>query len=376
MVSRDPHALVAFGILLWALICPDPARADYATPHAEVVCQSGHNVALVRFTMTANEEPIVYRQLPASADQGLSATPTLGQSNCAMGNGWTIRIRDGQDQAFGYGMGGGDPPAFFSLWIAKRKVLSRKQWKPGYGADEEPWLIGIVIRPDRLSYCSVAASPEAPEKGEITCKDEPFQLSRYKVDQIEYSAQGNRPRTGTILLAPETTEPRLCRKFLRLRPKGFQGVSTTVSDTAKIFPEDSAGQDINIATVEVSPGVLRKLVRWSGTNHYFDGDLMLLAPVTADPSKILKESMLDDDQGTFSADKLPSGWSVIAGHMPGLYPDVSWRYVHFDTQRIDGKLYLLAQPSGLQNQPTAILVRPLADGFKSVCVFQRVEPHF
>jgi hypothetical protein len=180
------------------------------------------------------------------------------------------------------------------------------------------------------------------------------------------------------LLADGTTEPRLCRQFLRLRPKGFQNVSTSTSDAANVFPADTAQQAPNIraATVEVSPGVRRKLVRWSGTNHYFDGDVLLLAPLAADPAKILKEGMLDDDQVKFSAGKLPPEWSVIAGHMPRLYPDVSWRYVHFDTQWIDKRLYFLAQASNQEERPTAILVRPLADGFKSICVFQRVEPHF
>lgn len=375
MLSCKPHALAAFIFSLCVLICPAAAWADYATPHAEVVCQRGSNVALVRFTMTADEEPVVYRQLPAGVDLGLSATPTSGRSNCTMANGWKIRLRDGREQAFGYGMGGGDPPAFFSLWIAKRKILSRKQWKPGYGMDEKPTLVGIVIRPNRLTYCSVASSDDASDKREITCKDEPFQLSSHEVDHIEYAAPGSRPPIGTILLAGGTTEPRLCRKFLRLRPKGFQNVSTTTNDSANVFPADNAGQDINIATIDVSPGVRRKLVRWSGTNHYFDGDVMLLAPPTDDPSKILTAKMLDDAD-TFPADKLPSGWSVIAGHLPDLYPDVSWRYIHFDTQRIDGRLYLLAQPSNQEQRPTAILVRPLADGFKSVCVFQRVEPNF
>ncbi|QKD03651.1 hypothetical protein [Mesorhizobium loti] len=376
MLSRDLHTLAALLFFISILICPETARADYATSHAEVVCQPGHNIALVRFTMTADEEPVLYDQLPASADQGLSATPTLGQSNCTMANGWTIRVRDGREQAFGYGMGGGDPPAFFSLWIAKRKILSRKQWKPGYGMDDTPWLIGLVIRPDRLSYCYAAHSYGAPDNGAITCRDEPFQLNRHVIDGVEYGTSSRRPPVGTILLARGATEPRLCRKFLRLRPKGFENVSMTANDTAKVFPVETAGQELNVATIEVSPGVLRKLVRWNGTNHYFDGDLMMLAPVTSDPSKILEESMLNNDGDKFSADKLPSGWSVIAGHMPGLYVDVSWRYVHFDTQRIDGKLYLLAQATNQEQRPTAILVQPLANGFKSVCVFQRVESNF
>lgn len=377
MLSRDFQALAALVFFVCMSMYPGTVRADYVTPHAEVVCQPGTNIALIRFTLTVDEDPVMYRGLPTGIDHGLSATPALRQSNCTMANGWPIRLRDGQQQAFGYGQGGADPPAFFSLWIAKRKILSREQWKPGYGMDKDPWLIGIVIRPDRLSYCYVAAGDEAPEKGAITCRDEPFQLERHKIDHVEYAAPGRRqPPTGTILLARGTTEPRLCRQFLNSRPQGFQGVSTVINDTANVFPAETAGQDINSATIELSPGVRRKLVRWSGTNHYFDGDLILLAPVTAEPSKTLKETMLDDDGDNFSAGKLPPGWNVIAGHMPGLYPDVSWRYVHFDTQRIDGRLYLLAQASNQEQRPTAILVRPLANGFKSVCVFQRVEPYF
>ncbi|TPL51692.1 hypothetical protein [Mesorhizobium sp. B2-4-6] len=372
------HSFEAFAVFIFFIlisICPGPARADYTTPHAEVVCQPGRNVALIRFTLTMDEDPVGYRRLPTSVDQGLSATPATGRSNCTMVNGWTIRLRDGQDQAFGYGQGGADPPAFFSLWIAKRKIFSRKEWKPGYATDQKRWLIGMVIRPDRLSYCHVVGD-EAPDKGPIVCLDEPFQLNRYKIDRVEYAPPGRRPPIGTILLAHGTTEPRLCRKFLRLRQEGFENVSTSTNDNANVFPMDTAQQNLNIkvATIEVSPGVRRKLVRWSGTNHYFDGDVMLLAPLAADPSTVLKESMLDDGD-TFS-DELPSGWSVISGQLPRLYPNVSRRYVHFDTQRIDGRLYLLAQPSNRDQRPTAVLVRPLADGFKAICVFQRVEPHF
>jgi hypothetical protein len=286
MLSRELQALAAFAFFICISIYPGTTWADYSTPHAEVVCQPGHDVALVRFTATWNEDAVVYRHLPGSADQGLSATPTLGQSNCTMANGWTIRLRVGQQQIFGHGMGGADPPAFFSLWIAKRKILSRKQWKPGYGMDADPWLVAIVIRPDRLSYCHAFHSYAEPDNGAVTCRDEPFQLGRHAIDRIEY-ASGPRPPVGTILLADGTTEPRLCRQFLRLRPKGFQNVSTSTSDAANVFPADTAQQAPNIraATVEVSPGVRRKLVRWSGTNHYFDGDVLLLAPLSADPAK-------------------------------------------------------------------------------------------
>lgn len=127
-----------------------------------------------------------------------------------------------------------------------------------------------------------------------------------------------------------------------------------------------------MAIVEVTPGVQRKLIRWNGMGHYFDGDIMFLAPPASDPRKILKPSMLDDVADKFQSNKLPSDWNVITGDLPG----IPWRYVHFDTQRIDNQLYLLAQPSNREERPTAILLQPLAKGFRRMCVFQRVEPHF
>jgi hypothetical protein len=39
-------------------------------------------------------------------------------------------------------------------------------------------------------------------------------------------------------------------------------------------------------------------------------------------------------------------------------------------------MYLLAQPTNWEQRPTAILVEPLANGFRPICRFQRVEPNF
>lgn len=131
------------------------------------------------------------------------------------------------------------------------------------------------------------------------------------------------------------------------------------------------------ATVEMTSSVRRKLVRWNRWGTYFDGDIMIFTPVSADPWKILKPTMLQGaSDGEFPSGQLPKGWNVISGGMPATYPHIPWRYVHFDTQWIDKQLYLLAQPSNEEQKPTAILVKPLANGVKRMCVLQRVEPHF
>jgi hypothetical protein len=367
---RFPAAIM---LCLAALACPAAARADEVARHAELVCQKGLNVALVRFTTAWNNDAPVYRRLPARVDAGLSATRVMRRTNCALSNGWAIRIRAGVEQAFAYGMGGADPPAFFSLWIAHRRVLSRKQWKPGYSA-EDPWLVALVIRPDRLTYCTVP-DKDAP-KGPVTCRDERLVLTRHRLDPIEYAPPGSRPRVGSITIAPGSPEPSVCARVLRNRHGRFDDVSATISDSAGLFGKDSPHPlGIDVATVEIAPGVRRKLVRWGGVSHYFDGDLVFVAPLSANPDIVLKADMLEDSDA-FPVKRLPAGWSVLQGGVAGLYPDVNWRYVHFDTQHIDGRLYLIAQPSNEKETPVAMLIRPLAKGFRTICQFRRVEEHF
>src|SRR4051812_45424074 len=66
--------LILAVLLIGALLAPGAARANYTTPHAELVCQKGLSVALVRFTLTVDEDRIAYRRLPVRVDEGLSAT--------------------------------------------------------------------------------------------------------------------------------------------------------------------------------------------------------------------------------------------------------------------------------------------------------------
>ncbi|WP_028969295.1 hypothetical protein [Sphingomonas sp. URHD0057] len=368
--------LSAVGLTAVLAVAPGTAWADQVNLHEEVVCRKGANVALVRFAMAWNGDAPVYRRLPSSVDGGLSAERRSKRHDCTMANGWTIRARSGERQAYAYGMGGGDPPAFFSLWIARHKVLSRKEWKPGYGDGETPWTIAVVIRPDRLTICRVAASSDAPEKGKIKCSDNPLRLDRYEIDHVEYAPPGSKLAVGTRLVMSGSPEPKLCQEFLRIHRKDWPE-SYAMVDSAKIFgtklkPAEPPRAE---AIIEVETGVRRKLISWSADNHYFDGDLIFLAPATADAKPILKDEMIDDP-ARFPTEKLPVGWHLISGGQPGLYPDVSWRYVHFDTQKIRGRVYLLAQPTNFENQPAAILVRPTATGHRVVCRFDQVEPNF
>jgi hypothetical protein len=89
-----------------------------------LVCDGG--VALARFTKGYNDDTPQYEKLPAEVDRAnLSGAPGADRRDCTLSNGWTVRLRLGTDQGFGYGMGGATPPEYFSLWVNHRKVISR-----------------------------------------------------------------------------------------------------------------------------------------------------------------------------------------------------------------------------------------------------------
>src|SRR5690348_15760278 len=108
------------------------AAADEFHVHGDLLCDRRAPIAVVRFTTSYNDERPVYRRLPAEADGGLSAQTGSDRTDCRLPDGKTVRLRTGREQAFAYGAGGGDPPSFFSLWIDRRKALSRLVWREGY----------------------------------------------------------------------------------------------------------------------------------------------------------------------------------------------------------------------------------------------------
>ena len=360
---------IAFGCV--TVMSPTVARSDQVHTDVEVVCHG--DAALVRSITAWNDDSPEYRRIPETLDDGLSAVPPAHHTSCRMANGWDVRIRSGEGQAFAYGMGGADPPAFFSLWVAHRKVLSRKEWKPGY-ASEHPWLVAVVIKPTELSLCEVKDDMDAPAQGTVTCRTEPFQLKKYKIDQVEFAPPGTRPPVGTVVALRGSSDPVLCRRYLRAYPLEDWDTYSPHRDT--LFAAYASKISNLSSTVVDLLGGRRRLILWSGDNHYFDGDLVFIAPPMANPSAVLKDSMLDVDEDHFQASQLPKDWSVISGGRPDLYPDISWRYVHFHPRMMNGHLYLLAQPTNWQKRPSAILVQPLANGYRSVCYLQRVEPNF
>lgn len=356
------------------------ARADELHVHGDLVCDTKANVALVRFTTSYNEDRPVYQRLPAAVDAGLSAKPAGDRTDCGPAGGRLIRLRIGQEQAFAYGMGGGDPPNFFSLWIDRRKVVSKRVWREGYdkAVQRLPMLVGVVVRPGRLTYCY--ATERAPE---VTCHDEGLNLAKIAVDRTEYGV--TKPAPGTVTLRPGSRNPTLCRRYFSALGSQFGWLLEDRSDQSQFDPTTAWGESSQVVgafmkSMQIAPapsGQPLRLTLFSGSNHYFDGDVLLVTPPAVASAELTAFWNAEDDLESILARQRPANWTIIGGGAPDLYPEVSTRYVHLRVQQIDRRLFVLAYPTNRAKRPTAVLLAVSPQGrAEPVCEFQRAEPNF
>jgi hypothetical protein len=367
-------------LLLLAMGCA-VARADYAAIHADLLCDGSANLAVARFAQTENNDPPQYAILPAEADGGLSGRTGADRTDCRLPRGWDIRIRAGEKQVYPYGAGGADPPAFFSLWIDHRKILSKLVWKPGYddASTDKPWLVGLVIRPQSLTFCY-----RKPDDKAVRCERRRLELRQHAVDAEEYPGSSERkPPVGTILIEPRSADAAACQRYFDTLTKDAKQPLDYFPFYAGLLPETLLserilGDQYRLRSLDGTFSNVgdRRVISTGTTSHYFDGDIFFLVPHDTPTDEIVTALPGEDIEEAVARLKR-DGWTVISGGKPGLYPKVTPRYVHLVPEAIDGELFLLGYPTNKDQRPTAILIKPLPTaGFASLCNFQRVEPHY
>lgn len=373
-----PLRALRYLVLTPLLLISALARADSQPSHLDLVCNAEANLALVRFS-TSDDAPPAYPRLPQALDHGLSASAGSGRTDCTLANGTTIRVRGGREQAFAYGMGGGNPPEFFSMWINQHKVFSRQIWMPGYAEsfNNPPVYDGVLIAANHITICATAEG--APQQ----CTSRPLDLAGAPIDRIEYGANGQKAPLGHIsVIAKGAANQRFCKAYLeRIKPgieSALDGGKTSLDIDIPLLSTQTSrhASEARSGLIELLPGITRRLAIWEGTSHYFDGTVLVLAPPSMVMQSIVAAYPFDDIEA-WPKRAVPPGVTLISGGQKQLYPDVSPRYVHLVPQRIDGTLHILAYPTNRMIRPTAALVKPLVDGgFATLCAFNRTEPHF
>ena len=398
------RALHLIAVLFGGWIVAQYAHADILRSSGDVVCASSRNVAVARFAHRYNEDPPVYAALPATVDAGLSADKGTDRRTCTLANGWHVRLRIGSDQALPYGMGGADASEYFSLWVDRRKVISRRNWHPGYrDSFKGQHIVAIVVAPESLWTC--AASQDAGEPSP-KCTSEPLRLEQGTVDEIEYPPPGKAPPIpGSVRISVGVGDA-LCGSLIGRGPWNENALgermiwdlnfSTDLQpdvaqhswiDTSPLTAIDTQSwtplRSGNVGRLDIdNDGVVDTVLKMEGWSHAFDGSSWFVFPAGVDPTgaeeKAFGAAMLASGETVVPEDAADAtGLFVFRGGRLDLYPNVSPRYVHLDGYTYRGRTYFLAHPTNTEHDPSAILIQPQSKGrFKTICEFQIVRPNF
>jgi hypothetical protein len=348
--SSKPSPRGFAAALLLASCCDTPADAEDLGPHADLICEVTAKLALVRFAMGEENTPLQFAALPAEIDHGLSKRAGADRTDCRLSSS-EIRIRVGEGQAFAFGVGSANPPAFFSLWIGHRKILSKFEWKPGYDAPpDKPWLVGLLIQPRKLTYCY-----QKPDEKGVDCKEEPLDLASHAIDAEEYpKVPKAKPPVGTV--DRTSSDARACQRYFdaiktKSTPPGLPFESSLSQNATSA---EHAGNYL-LATLSGKFANLgdRRVAILNGDNHYFDGDIAFIAPPKTASDALV--AFIPEDLEQLLKKPRPDGWTIVSGGQAALYPDVSLRYMHLVPEEIEGQLFFLAYPRYDDFRPSGIL---------------------
>jgi hypothetical protein len=188
------------------------AHADYMDYHFKVRCDPGSNRAEIVPYAVWNED--VY-----------SAAP----QDCVLSNRRSVRAKMGLGPTYPYGMGGGDPSKWISVWVDKVLVLSRVY----FGCDDQgPCSIRITVTAKGLNVCNrelrdFSEQQVTTKEPDEQCAFTPNHKLSKRRDSLEYPLPNERARPAAGSLATlYARDKTFCSQFhLIPEPRDFRSWS-------------------------------------------------------------------------------------------------------------------------------------------------------
>ena len=395
--------MAALGLGCLALFTA-PARADWVQDIATLQCAPERNEALVRLGgENANTSATQWDALPESLSRVWPADAEAGHQECWLGDGRHVEMSLSLGQAFAYGMNGGVPAAWITLWIDDRVVLSRYLVRAGYVDQSGNDVSAILVASDTLRICDrrnslppheskVAAYAKLDRDAE-GCFTEALDLAARPVDALQKAA-GDADAIGSYTVAATYNEA-FCRRFIV--PKSEWNYRRWIVRTGKevIAYGPPLGEllPINVPDVKSDRYVRRvggltfmwdyfdfdndgqtdTVILGSAGTHYMDGEMIFFKP-GEHPDAAQALAAAETLEG-YAAWAKANGFTQITGLETPYQTD---RYTHFTIFRLDGSTFLFADPTNRAKRPSTVLYRYRTDSssrwgrLDTVCMFQQI----
>jgi uncharacterized protein len=226
-------------------------------------------------------------------------------AECIYPSGFRIRVKVREGEAYPYGMCGGDPEVFFSLWINERKVSSRI-WFAGHCRDDSPVTYTITSMPCPQSIKTSGTTESGVQSSGHTeiCASSEF-LNGFSIDTVEYPPKGVKmPQTGDYEVVEGSDK--VCTAvtgaltegdYFRYNNRSNSGDIEHLSwNKTQDLPDDlsARGYARDSSYDFDNDGNLDRVITLSYSTHYMDATVLLVqpgkSPDTLDPIAPLQNS--------------------------------------------------------------------------------------
>jgi hypothetical protein len=326
--------------------------------------------------------------------------------------GVTVRLKVGAYPGRAYGMCGADGEVFASVWIDRRKLVSR-EWMTGhckqdFGGPKVSFRLSNLVglsRGVKFEKCASAypvggAAPDTAAAEPAVCVDYP-DVASYPVDEIEYPPEGaTAAAVGAIEIASGTDSVCAAAQSEWIATDAWYrssgaGTRPTLLDSemqwrpaALALPDSMARAEESVLDFD-NDGALDRVWRREFSNNYMDGRILLVQagssseepPPATDPDDSFKlypcqMSGVASFRACppFSQQNDEAGFDVPAEPGPVYFRG---RYTALDPFRFEGTTFVRAVRHSQELADFRAVLRPGAGGqFTPVCLLRRVTENF
>jgi len=219
-------------------------------------------------------------------------------AECVFPSGNRVRAKVGEGTARPYGMCGGDPEVFGSVWVNKRKIASRV-WFAGHCREENgnpdvSFKFSGYRNPSvQKCHSERASEPEASDNGSLSKSKQPLsvcvdfpEISRFPRDELEYPRPNQKVSTvGEIELLTGSHE--VCKAALQELKADFYTFSQypnqeatklsrpSWSSPSVELPKELAGSSESVFDFD-NDGKLDRVFSRGFESNYMDGSVLLV----------------------------------------------------------------------------------------------------
>jgi len=373
-----------------------PASADEWWYYVTVACDPQRQRAEFGFGTLMNEEPTssFIGDLSATADsnapQAFRLTGDTPPGECHLTPGLTIRAKVGEDEPRAYGQCGADPAVWLSIWVDRRKWLSRLQ-VGGHCAGEE--LQEVIVTPQGLSICMIAANADANSDPQPTCEEHRADQLAQDPDLVEFPQDTDAPVQGSVVVT-HAEDAAFCQSMIAPGTNDYGA-----PDWQVVFPQPLDRKldwlRRNLFDID-NDGTEEVVLSAHPSNGANDADIYFAWPGSTDEdADDAEEPHLDDGayrssryafpyslgtchgQACGSDEETPEEGRITLSHAKdeaGAPLAVRFRYLHEDPFLWKGQTYFMIRP---MDEPALIAVlRPHPGGFDETCIFHKILPNY